>query len=86
MTIGSLSCTLPGARPAGSLRGRLPHRRAQQRLPSLARPSAFRHGRNLPDGFCLFVKAPTEADPQAETGRAIDLDAAHRGGRARARR
>jgi hypothetical protein len=26
-----LSCTLPAARPAGSLRGRLPHRRAQQR-------------------------------------------------------
>jgi hypothetical protein len=65
MTIGSLSCTLPAARPAGSLRGRLPHCRAQQRLPPLARPSAFRHWRQI----CPMTSACSSRHPRRLTHR-----------------
>lgn len=51
---------LPAARPAGSLRGCLPHGRVQQQLLPLApghrRSATWRQ--KLPDGFRLSVKAP----------------------------
>jgi uncharacterized protein YecE (DUF72 family) len=62
MTIGSLSCTLPGSRPPGRLAryaAALPTAELNSSFYRWPRPSAFRHWqRKLPDGFRLSVKAP----------------------------
>jgi hypothetical protein len=83
MTIGSLSCTLPGSRPPGRL--------ARY---AAAFPTAEPNSRLLPLAPAMGVpqlaaeiarwlrsvrQGATGPDPQAETGRARDPDAAHPG-------